>query len=66
MTPRDVIFAYPTWIIALAVGAVMKWALGPSSRTSDELLVDLIRSGFSAATGLAAAGLWWHFGWRGR
>jgi hypothetical protein len=27
MTPRDVVLAYPTWIITLGVTAVMTWAL---------------------------------------
>jgi energy-converting hydrogenase Eha subunit A len=60
MTPRDVVLAYPTWIITLGVTAVMTWALGPSSRSADQLIVDLIRGVFSTATGLALAGLWWH------
>jgi len=66
MTPRDVVLAYPTWIITLAVTAAMTWALGPSSRTSNELIADLIRGVFSTATGLALAGLWWHAKGHGR
>jgi hypothetical protein len=61
MTPRDVILAYPTWIITLLVGAIMNWALGPRSHTIEDVFADVLRFGFSAATGLACAGL---FGWR--
>jgi hypothetical protein len=63
MTPRDVILAYPTWIITLLLSAIMNWALSPSSRTTDDIFADILRNGFSTAVGLAGAAFWWEF-WR--
>jgi len=59
--PGHVLTEYSTWAITIGVSSFVNWALGIGlHRTADELLVDLLLSGFSTATGLAAAGMWWH------